>query len=108
MSPVHRTPHCAVRIILVKEVIHPIVKYHAIGVVHPIFRRRKMNLRTMRFCIKIMGRSLFVFLFLYTARIRKNYKGKEKYDFNHLSTKAKHTLKAIVVRKSYAMCSYIE
>jgi len=36
MSPVHRSPYCAIRIVLVEEMVFVVIEYHSIRVVHPM------------------------------------------------------------------------
>src|SRR5688572_18117063 len=45
MTPMHRSPHGAVRIVLIKKVILSVVIYHPVGIIHPFCFWCEMKLR---------------------------------------------------------------
>src|SRR5687768_14545362 len=47
MTPVHRTPHRTVRIILEKQMIDSLIVKHTVRVIHPVPFWSEMNLRAM-------------------------------------------------------------
>src|SRR5688572_13392724 len=49
MSPMHRTPDCAVRIVLIKQMISVVMKNQSIRIIHPFFFWREMYLWAVRF-----------------------------------------------------------
>ena len=51
MAPMHVAPFPAIRIVLVKEVILPLVPHQPIGVIQPAAARREMELRAILFAV---------------------------------------------------------
>ena len=51
MAPVHRAPHVRVWVLLVKEVPLAFEKDEAVGVIHPVFGRGKMELGAVGFAV---------------------------------------------------------
>jgi hypothetical protein len=51
MTPMHWSPNCAARIILVKQMVFIVEIHHTVRIVHPFFLWRKMNQRSMRFIV---------------------------------------------------------
>ena len=51
VAPVHGTPGGAFRIMLIEQMIFAVVEHHAVGIIHPLGRRREVILRPMRFAV---------------------------------------------------------
>ena len=60
MAPVHRPPVGGRRIVLVKQMVSAVYIYHAVGIIHPVCRRCKMNYRFIFvFCLHLFRLSPF-------------------------------------------------
>src|SRR5438477_2520810 len=58
MTPVHGSPNRTIWMVLKKQMIYTFIIDKPIRIIHPIFSRRKMNLRTIDFIIgmiRILG-----------------------------------------------------
>ena len=49
VAPVHGPPDGFLGVVLIEEVVLPVVIHHAVGVVHPVFGGREVDLRAVHF-----------------------------------------------------------
>jgi hypothetical protein len=52
MTPVHRAPYDIIGVILIKQMVDPFIINQAIGIIHPLLRRRIVILRSEWFSVK--------------------------------------------------------
>ena len=78
MPPVHISPHGAIRIMLIEQVVNTVLIYHSIGIVHPTVSRSEVINRTKCFAIGSIEFIRKLHLFPADSRIRDKLKVERK------------------------------